>query len=683
MSLRGLDRPNIFYGLAEVGGSRHPEIEAVCIESLGRQLEIDDLFAIEELVAWASTAVLVTSSLTNHSIDMPLAVRVRSQPLDFPPVLHQVLQRVSAGSWGTVRSIKRRRLKVCDIQGIRRKLIDFALAAEMPVLAEMENAADKDHFAQRICGTYREKTLVRRLRDVQLIAEWSRSALAKAWPPSHVSVIMLLEEQAAIPCAVTVPKRLVTAINFLEALGGVLEANRIYTNVFVTRTLQSIHSDLTANAGGATFRKKANQLPVAVLMALEHTVTSSHDAAYIRVSAWTRLLRHWLALRWDDTMHMSPSKAKFDKNSGVLTVIIEQTKTTGVGKKVELLTAWVCRDAWLLHETWLEDGWRLFTGLNEEPRTYWLPLPTADLQAFAKTDRAEITYAKAASAGRALLASLRVSHGTESKDGPEEMLLAKGVQALWTLHGDRATLNSWAACKDYSKETRQALGRWSADGSDEYIRTSRSIVLSTQRELAKFIRLDAKPDDLGEPDLYDKVNLFMLDHGFEGTEIADQIDRLQAAFGGVHPAPGPNDESSDSAERLLTRCSDTESDGFEPVPKSLLRELQHYSDPSASESELRSKDRLPNGTWVVSRREGSAARTLHRIGSGKCHRVPGLHYRLYEIVHLGNGGKEHTELEVIAMFDRPCKDCFGHMLIRDKAPSVEDASSDTLSSSSS
>ena len=171
--------------------------------------------------------------------------------------------------------------------------------------------------------------------------------------------------------------------------------------------------------------------------------------------------------------------------------------------------------------------------------------------------------------------------------------------------------------------------------------------------------------------------------GSRAQKSSDQIDRLQAAFRKDRPSPVPTDGESDSAERLLARCSDTESDGFGPVPKSLLRELQHYSDPSASESELRSKDRLPNGTWVVSRREGSAARTLHRIGSGKCHRVPGLHYRLYEIVHLGNGGKEHTELEVIAMFDRPCKDCFGHMLIRDKAPSVEDASSDTLSSSSS
>ena len=41
-------------------------------------------------------------------------------------------------------------------------------------------------------------------------------------------------------------------------------------------------------------------------MALEHVVVDETERLYIRAYAWYKLMRHWGALRWEDTRHLRP-----------------------------------------------------------------------------------------------------------------------------------------------------------------------------------------------------------------------------------------------------------------------------------------------------------------------------------------------------------------------------------------
>ena len=52
--------------------------------------------------------------------------------------------------------------------------------------------------------------------------------------------------------------------------------------------------------------KKAPQLLTAQVVALEGVVGAEHLPLYVRFYAWTKLLRHWTSMRWDDTNGIVP-----------------------------------------------------------------------------------------------------------------------------------------------------------------------------------------------------------------------------------------------------------------------------------------------------------------------------------------------------------------------------------------
>ena len=75
-----------------------------------------------------------------------------------------------------------------------------------------------------------------------------------------------------------------------------------------------------------------------------------------------------------------------------------------------------------------------------------------------------------------------------------------------------------------------------------------------------------------------------------------------------------------------------------------------------SDAEEISQIAYPEGTWIVSQNIAGKARTLHRIGAGVCWRVPGIHYKYFEA--LSEDVSDLSEVEIMRLFDQPCKDCF-------------------------
>ena len=112
-------------------------------------------------------------------------------------------------------------------------------------------------------------------------------------------------------------------------------------------------------------------------------VRDEEKARYQRAFAWYRLLRHWAALRWDDTQGLVP--ATLQRRARGVFGLLERTKTSGPGKKVSILPIFVSEEAYV-GMPWLDIGLSLLVeGPLEFPRDYFLPLPSPDLQGALRT----------------------------------------------------------------------------------------------------------------------------------------------------------------------------------------------------------------------------------------------------------------------------------------------------------
>ena len=327
----GLDLPNVFYSLGSgTVANRHPEVEEVLKHALCKEvLETVDYDNIDQLLQSAKWLTGICHGSTLRALAEPILMDKQKRPVKLEAAVPEKLEGIIAKAARATWVHRKARKKTSSLLKIdwRSRVVQLAVDAEMPIVQALSRALNKDAFAYRVCGSYREKTLKKNWSNASKVAAWASEIWGKSWPQCHEDLVSYLEELAAQPCAPSLPARVISAVNFIETLGGVPEADRVYQNIFVNRAVQSIYLELKEKKGGSTFRKKAKQLPLALLMSFEVMVLGVSLPAFVRLSAWTRCLRHWLALRWDDTLYMPPHDAEFE--SGILTVIIIQTDHWG------------------------------------------------------------------------------------------------------------------------------------------------------------------------------------------------------------------------------------------------------------------------------------------------------------------------------------------------------------------
>jgi hypothetical protein len=214
----------------------------------------------------------------------------------------------------------------------------------------------------------------------------------------------------------------------------------------------------------------------------------------------------------------------------------------------------------------------------------------------------------------------------------DNMLLFPGVQAWWTEHGDRATLVNWLYVLLEPKDTRDAVGRWSPSGSDEYIRTSKAVILVAQRKVASMIRQGhADAIIAGEEEILEKLKLFLTSRGLTGEAIESQCSRLRTRkdymVSSYAVVPDAEIEAWDGFGDLAMAADvDTDEDLFLPSP-------------------------LAPGQIVISK-AGGKRQTLHQVG--RCWRVPGVHYLEYETLSESDLSTVPKDLG----YQRICRDCF-------------------------
>jgi hypothetical protein len=356
------------------------------------------------------------------------------------------------------------------------------------------------------------------------------------------------------------------------------------------------------------------------------------------------------------------------------------TKTTGPGKKVRELAAFISRAAWIVEENWLETGAGLWKEVGSGRQAFLLR-PDEDLEGVSKK---VMDYACAAGTARAQLSDMRVlSWGAEAEPGSwargrPEPAMAPAIEVeetlgFWTEHSERNWLTSAAAALGVGQDPRGRLGRWRPESGEEYVRTSRNIVEQVQALVARRIREGrGKSDVLDEGEVLEEMVEYLVEKGVEEERAREQAERFRY-FGPYRTLGDPPYLGTLEGTSLLERYGPStlgvpagrkrprtgadvaieeepvlveEEDAAEEVqPELILGGGARIEDEEDEEEER--KEAEAEG-YVVTVSASRRRRCLHWVGN--CYRKPGVHYIEYEVY--GRSPERTVE------YTTHCRDCF-------------------------
>ena len=199
----------------------------------------------------------------------------------------------------------------------------------------------------------RARTLRKHVREWERAAVWIAKAFNTGWPTDIRQVLAYVRDRAEEPCSRGLPAAVLASLAFIEASGEVPETLRWSRHPALKNCVEELAVVLATNVRPS---KQAERWPALLVIGLELVVTG-HLARYARAFAWFLLVMLWTGMRWSDTKGLPSHKLLL--TSWGLTGVLDRTKTTGAGKKVEQMMIYVSKDAWLRNETWLEEGFRL------------------------------------------------------------------------------------------------------------------------------------------------------------------------------------------------------------------------------------------------------------------------------------------------------------------------------------
>ena len=233
-------------------------------------------------------------------------------------------------------------------------------------------------------------------------------------------ILLRVEE----PCGKTVPQDILAGVCFFETIGGVAEVDRLGS-----------HSGWQDLERGAPPVSKAPMLPPALVGALELLVCCEEESFYLRFFAWFRLVKIWASCRFDDLQGLDPSTLILSRDG--MSGLIDQTKTSGPGKRIRYLPIFISFEAYVLAPDWLRVGHTFLTcRALAYRRDHLLPRATKDMNSIV---RIPAMYPDAMVYTQALILSLRrpVQKGGRWMLGHERLLEAEASRHYWREHSDR------------------------------------------------------------------------------------------------------------------------------------------------------------------------------------------------------------------------------------------------------
>ena len=483
-------------------------------------------------------------------------------------------------------------------------------------------------------------TLRKHVKTWQKESSWMKATFDLPWPIEDWQFAMYLESRADEPCGKSVPASIFKTLMFMENAAEIPVEEQICRKPALKNVLEEINAQL--GELDHRFTKRAWHLPVKVVAAMEDAVMDYRLAQYARGYAWFRLVKLWAGMRFSDTTGMAFGTMEWEPNG--LTAVLTRTKTSGPGKKVTLLRIFVSSRAWIKRDLWLSVGFEIWQDMSKEAgfvdRDFLLACPNSSLSGVV---RRMAKYGMACQMSQALFKELKVAY-----EDAEVNLLAPGVGTVWTEHSERATLRTWASASGVSEEVRRQLGRWAPTTDQVYERTVRANVLSAQTMIALFVKRN-----LGRRDVFDESLIFgniaermeRLDYPEGAIQIqmeklrcfgGDRLPKKLKLMGHAELREDPDDEPDEYFD--LVRAH---KDGH-------FGELESISSDDEEAQEVKPRDMVSRGTFVLSIIGRCKRRTLHRVG--ECHRIPGVHYAEFEVA----GNEPPTK----DRFHHSCKICF-------------------------
>ena len=506
--------------------------------------------------------------------------------------------------------------------------------------------------SMRIAMGRRLGTLRQHLRNLSKMHQFCLASFGAPWFTCPQDLYDLLVARLSEPCARYLPRSLVNTIGFAEKAAEIPEADRLSRHPGVQNFLREIESSRGWRTGKVV--RKAQPFMVMLVLSLEQMVMSPNEARYPRWYAWIKLVKLWGALRWSDLQGVPHEGIELRKDGSLIGRIL-RSKTSGQGRRVEVVHFFVDSKAFLIHRDWLLTGWKLNADMTDESgmgaRDYLVPKPTPNLQSFRKS---MVKYQDALSMSRGLLALLPLDVDPSEVDRPEGSgtpLLKKGALGFWSEHSERGTMTTYMQLAKVPGEVRKMVGRWAMTQDEEYLRNLESSVRAAQVTVARMLSTWSEPrlQDF-ECQIANDLVAYLRHRKVDEEEIREQVSNLSLPE--TKKVPKEQDDPGDgtSGFRKKEREEEVETISnttiFTPSPGVLAKEEDSATDEEGSFDQQAMQ--VENAAYVFSIVGSCRRRTLHRVG--ECWRVPGVNYKDFLVA-----GEERPPL---LSGDRECRDCF-------------------------
>ena len=546
----------------------------------------------------------------------------------------------------------------------------------------------RQDLPNRVGKGRRAGTLRKHCKTWQQFVRWLQATYGKSWPSVGAEFAHYVEDRANEPCARTVPMSAFKTLLFMEAAAEVPPAERISSSPMVVNVLEEVNLQMESREARPT--KKARQLLVMQVMAMERMVLDDDSERYVRAFAWYRLFKLWTGMRYADTLGMHMDTMRED-SMGVWATLMK-TKTTGPGKRILQCKVYVSKEAYLEEKHWLAAGLELWKKLGYEAglsgRDFMLPMPDEALGGFS---RRVASYPAASACSQALFAALWV-------DGPgrRELLMERSIGRMWSEHSERVTIRTWASWARVPEDIKKQMGRWQPSADEGYERLVKSNVMRAQGHIAEKIRRNhGNADELDEELVLAELYEMMVGDGFSHTVASAQLEYLR--YFSERGEPTTKRQRSHSLDSWC-RVEMEEQESFTDMVGRLEEEAgaddlgpEAKSEEAPVEKVVPSDDEEEDvadlaeavalrGSYVVSIVGRSGRRTLHKVG--ECYRLPGVHFKNFETMgeSMPDAGTYHVICKVC--FPKSCGQSFS-LDAGGQTAEVDESSGEDISSSDS
>ena len=578
-------------------------------------------------------------------------------------------------------SAKKRKVRSeAEREGWALRALKVLLSSRLLPDGEGESPEDKERLLMRLKKGLRLGTIKIRALTAERIQRWCITELGQNWVENASQLEDLMKDLAKGSTAgESTFDRLRYSVIYLEAAAGIKAPDQIGNDPSMKGTVKELA--YKASCEKDEEKKQAPQHLVHILKEWEEAICSEDTPEYLRGYLWLKLVTFWGVIRGEDSTYIEASSIK--KSARGIRGRMTQTKTTGPGKKVRIRTFEVSSEAYFLDQEWLEIGFNVWEQ-EDKNRDNFILLPGPAFETFRDLG-AEIQDRMALT--RKCIKDFGVP---DSDEGGWSSKVIEVVSRFWTEHSSRSSLVSMARALGVPKEVTDRLGWWAVgtQASEDYIRTYSTLSAKVQALVAGTCRsaLQAKEagrcmqDVFGEERVLEKLSETMEEQGINlNDEGIPELISLFRTFGtdttNMEELPKWNTtdllvpqliNGRDASHDPVFRDSPKRNPAGDEKPLDLLvpqlingRATSHdpmIPNAEGMEGEPRfEKDgdkeeevEVPEiGTWVISDAAYRGTKCLHIVGG--CHRVPGVHYKLWTPV---------ADPVCESSFKKVCKVCF-------------------------